>query len=92
MPEIFLLGHSVDTIQNRKILGVKIIFIQGGPKNQTCLNFGNFAKVNGINTCNVSKVLKFYIKTHNLHSTAFKYFLPYLHKFLPPLKFSYIRL
>jgi len=30
--------------------------VQGGPKNRTCLNFGNFATISGRKACDMSKV------------------------------------
>jgi len=67
--------------------------LQGGPKNRTCLSVDNLAAISSRKACDMSKVLEcFKEKAPDLHSGAFKYFLPNLHKLLLSLKFSRIRL
>jgi len=58
-----------------------VLYVQGGPKNQTCLSVDNSALVTLRKTCNMSKVLECYKqKGPNLHSKSFKYSLPNLPK------------
>jgi len=55
-------------------------FVQGGPKNRTCLSVDNSAMVTRRKACDMSKVLKCCgQKGPNLHSKLFKYPLPNLH-------------
>ena len=54
-------------------------------KNGLFLRSDNFATTNDRKACNMSKVSEFCLElTHNLHVTAIKHFLPYLHKSLVP--------
>jgi len=60
-------------------------------KNRTCLSVDNSAMVRGKKSCDKSKVSECCKElTTNLHSEAFKYFLPNLHKYLSPLIFCQI--
>jgi len=62
-----------------------------GQKKRTNLDVGNLAAVCNRNVCDMSKVSEGYIViAQNLHSEAFKYFLPNLHKYSPPTKFCQI--
>jgi len=60
-------------------------------KNRTCLSVDNAAMVGGRKSCDTSKVSECCKElTTNLHSEAFKYSLPNLHKYLSPPIFCQI--
>jgi len=70
------------------MLYVLIQMYRVGQKNQTCLSVDNSAMVSGRKSCDMSKVSECCKElTTSLHSEAFKYSLPNLHKYLSPLIF-----
>jgi len=64
-----------------------LLYLQGGPKNRTCLSVDKSALVASRKACDMSKVLECCRqKGPNLHSRSFKYSLPNLHNFSLLLK------